>query len=120
MTDFEIVVVQNERARLERESLEQEEFNAQQNTQIQDHHGIQQQRQDHDINDTPLVVNVSDISQKNEDIYMENGRIKLRSRNPEFVMKFHDEKLESASVDLENEVFHEIKRLNLQVNKGVL
>ena len=58
-----------------------------------------------------------DISQKNEDIYMENGRIKLRSRNPEIVMKFHDEKLESASVDLENEVFHEIKRLNLQVNK---
>ena len=58
MTDFEIVVVQNERARLEGESLEQEELNAQQNNQIQDHHGIQQQ-QVHDTNDTPLVVNVS-------------------------------------------------------------
>ena len=41
MTDFEIVVVQNERARLERESLEQEELDAQQDNQIQDHHGIQ-------------------------------------------------------------------------------
>ena len=59
MTDFEIVVVQNERARLERESLEQEELNAQQHNQIQDHHGIQQQQQVHDTNDTPLVVNVS-------------------------------------------------------------
>ena len=59
MTDFEIVVVQNERARLERESLDQEELNAQQNNQIQDHHGIQQQQQVHDINDTPLVVSVS-------------------------------------------------------------
>lgn len=59
MTDFEIVVVQNERARLERESLEQEELNAQQNNQIQDHHGIQQQQQVHDINDTPLEVSVS-------------------------------------------------------------
>ena len=62
-----------------------------------------------------------DISQKNEDIFLENGRIKLRSRcetesgNPAIVMKFHDEKLENDSVDLENEVFHEIKRLNLQV-----
>ena len=63
-----------------------------------------------------------DVSQKNEDIFMENGRIKLRSRfesgNPAIVMKFHGEKLENDSVDLENEVFHEIKRLNLQVNKG--
>ena len=65
-----------------------------------------------------------DISQKNEDIFMENGRIKLRSRfetasgNPAIVMKFHDEKLENDSVDLENEVFNEIKRLNLQVSKG--
>jgi len=58
MTDFEIVVVQNERARLEGESLEKEELNAQHNNQIQDHHGIQQQ-QVHDTNDTPLVVNVS-------------------------------------------------------------
>ena len=58
MTDFEIVVVQNERARLERESLEQEEFNAQQNNQIQDHHGIHQQQQVNDIHDTPLIVNV--------------------------------------------------------------
>ena len=58
MTDFEIVVVQNERARLEGESLEQEELNAQNNNQIQDHHGIQQQ-QVHETNDTPLVVNVS-------------------------------------------------------------
>ena len=59
MTDFEIVVVQNERARLERESLEQEELDAQQDNQIQDHHGIQQQQQVHDINDTPLEVSVS-------------------------------------------------------------
>ena len=61
-----------------------------------------------------------DVSQKNEDIFMENGRIKLRSRfeTESIVMKFHDEKLENTSVDLENEVFHEIKRLNLQVNKG--
>ena len=65
-----------------------------------------------------------DVSQKNEDIFVENGRIKIRSRfemesrNPAIVMTFHDEKLENASVDLENEVFHEIKRLNLQVNKG--
>ena len=64
------------------------------------------------------------ISEKNEDIFMENGRIKLRSRfetasgNPAIVMKFHDEKLENDSVDLENEVFNEIKRLNLQVSKG--
>ena len=55
---------------------------------------------------------------------MENGRIRLRSRfeaasgNPAIVMKFHDEKLENDSVDLENEVFNEIKRLNLQVSKG--
>merc|ERR1712037_542017 len=53
---------------------------------------------------------------------MENGRIKLRSRfetgNPAIVMKFHDEKLENDSVDLENEVFHEIKRLNLQERKN--
>jgi hypothetical protein len=33
-------------------------------------------------------------------------------------MKFHDEKLENDSADLENEVFNEIKRLNLQVSKG--
>ena len=65
-----------------------------------------------------------DVSQENGDIFVENGRIKLRSRsetvsgNHSIVMKFHDEKLENASVDLENEVFHEIKRLNLQVNKG--
>ena len=59
MTDFEIVVVQNERARLEGESLEQEELDAQQDNQIQDHHGIQQQQQVHDINDTPLEVSVS-------------------------------------------------------------
>ena len=65
-----------------------------------------------------------DVSQKHEDIFVENGRIKIRSRfetvsgNPAIVMKFHDENLENASVDLENEVFHEIKRLNLQVNKG--
>ena len=60
MTDFEIVVVQNERARLERESLEQEELNAHQTNQIQDHHGIQQQQQPvNDANDAPLVVNVS-------------------------------------------------------------
>ena len=64
------------------------------------------------------------ISEKNENIFMENGRIKLRSRfetasgNPAIVMKFHDEKLENDSVDLENEVFNEIKRLNLQVSKG--
>ena len=59
MTDFEIVVVQNERARMERESLEQEELNAQQNNQLQDHHGIQQQQQQvNDINDDPLVVNM--------------------------------------------------------------
>ena len=44
MTDFEIIVVQNERARMERESLEQEELNAQQDNQLQDHHGIQQQQ----------------------------------------------------------------------------
>jgi hypothetical protein len=62
-----------------------------------------------------------DVSQKNENIFVENGRIKLRSRfetesgNLAIVMKFHDEKLEDGSVDLENEVFHEIKRLNLQV-----
>ena len=58
MTDFEIVVVQNERAQLERESLEQEELNAQQDNQLQDHHGIQQQQQVNDINDDPLVVNM--------------------------------------------------------------
>ena len=65
-----------------------------------------------------------DVSQKNENIFVENGRIKLRSRfeiasgSSAIVMKFHDEKLENDSVDLENEVFNEIKRLNLQVSKG--
>ena len=37
MTDFEIVVVQNERARLERERLEQEQMNAQPQDHLQDH-----------------------------------------------------------------------------------
>ena len=60
MTDFEIVVVQNERARLERESLEQEELNAQQYNHLQDHHGTEQQQQQQidDINDDPLLVNM--------------------------------------------------------------
>ena len=59
MTDFEIVVVQNERARLERERLEQEQLNAQPYNQLQDHHGIEQQQQQ--INDNtanPLLVNM--------------------------------------------------------------
>ena len=58
MTDFEIVVVQNERARLERERLEQEGVNAQPNNQLQDHHGIQQQQQQiNDNTDDPLLIN---------------------------------------------------------------
>ena len=38
MTDFEIVVVQNERARLERERLEQEKMNARPQDHDQDPH----------------------------------------------------------------------------------
>ena len=56
MTDFGIVVVQNERARLERERLEQEELNAQPSYQLQDHHGIQQQ-QIYENTDDPLLIN---------------------------------------------------------------
>ena len=59
MTDFEIVVVQNERARLERERLEQEQLNAQPYNQLQDHHGIEQQQQQiNDNTDNPLLVNM--------------------------------------------------------------
>merc|ERR1712051_82197 len=59
MTDFEIVVVQNERARLERESLEKEQLNAQPYNQLQDHHCIEQQQQQiNDNTDNPLLVNM--------------------------------------------------------------
>ena len=58
MTDFEIVVVPNERVQPERESLEQEELNAQPYNQLQDPHGIKQQQQISDTSDNPLLVNV--------------------------------------------------------------
>ena len=58
MTNFEIVVVPNERVQPERESLEQEELNAQPYNQLQDPHGIKQQQQISDTSDNPLLVNV--------------------------------------------------------------
>ena len=58
MTDFKIVVVSNERVQPERESLEQEELNAQPYNQLQDPHGIKQQQQISDTSDNPLLVNV--------------------------------------------------------------
>ena len=59
MTDFEIVVVQNERARFERERLEQEQMNAQPQDHLQDHHDSKQHhQQDNDNMDNALLVNI--------------------------------------------------------------
>ena len=59
MTDFEIVVVQNERARFEWERLEQEQMNAQPQDHLQDHHDSKQHhQQDNDNMDNALLVNI--------------------------------------------------------------
>ena len=53
MTDFEIVVVQNERARQQRECLEQEQMNAQ----LQEQHQDQDDDEDHDQHNTDNIDN---------------------------------------------------------------
>ena len=59
MTDFEIVVVQNERARFEWERLEQEQMNVQPQDHLQDHHDSRQHhQQDNDNMDNSLLVNI--------------------------------------------------------------
>ena len=50
-----------------------------------------------------------DVHSKNGDIFVEDGRVKLRS-------KFETTAVKSTPIDLENEVFQEVARLNFEVN----